>query len=273
VRPAAAAKAEPAVSPKAQKAAEKAEAFALRLKRAGIALEPEEYQKRTRYGAIGAAFVGMMLGGFSAGGMVFGALLAFGVLKGADWFITFRYNRRLAEFVDQFCDALGVMASGVKSGQTIQQSFETITADFAEPIQGEVEEVLQELRMGVPFDEALNHWVDRLPCEDLEIAATALIVQRQTGGNVAEILDTVADTIRNRNKLQKQIRTLTAQGRASGVVVTLLPVGLFLAMYVVAPARTGLLLTHPLGIVLTALGAGMVGIGSFLINKIVTIEV
>ncbi|HEY9720450.1 MAG TPA: type II secretion system F family protein [Oscillatoriaceae cyanobacterium] len=257
----------------AEAAEAKREAFALRLKRAGIEIEPETYQKRVRFTAIGAAAFGLVVGGFGLGGAVFGGLLAFGALRGGDAYVDFRHRKRLGDFVDQFADALGVMANGVKSGQTILQTLETVADDFADPLRGEVLEVLQELRMGVPMDNALEQWNARMPCEDLSIATTALIVQRTTGGNVSEILETLATTIRDRNKLHKQIQSLTAQGRMSGWVMSALPVVLFLAFYLISPQRTGLLLSNPFGLVLTAFGAGMIGVGSYVIRRIVTIEV
>lgn len=127
--------------------------------------------------------------------------------------------------------------------------------------------------MGVPMDEALNHWVERLPSEDLEIAVTALVVQRQTGGNISEILETLATTIRERNKLHKQISALTAQGRMSGIVLGLLPVGLFLVFYLLAPARTGMMISHPIGLIMTGFGVMLIAVGGYFIKKIVTIEV
>lgn len=255
------------------KASEKEDAFAKRLRQAGIDLEPATYRTRVLRTALVVAIIGIVMGGLGIGGLLFGLLLGFGAYKGGDYYVEFRYNQRINEFMDQFTDALSVMANGVKSGQTVLQTFETISTDFNDPIQGEVHEVLQELRMGVPMDEALAAWADRLPIEDLEIATTALIVQRQTGGNVAEILETVANTIRERNKLYKQIRTLTTQGRMSGVVLSLLPVGLFFAMFLIAPERTGLLLSHPIGLVLTATGVFGIAMGSYVIKRIVTIEV
>lgn len=264
----------------AAKAAEQAaarsarnEALAKRLKQAGIGMEPEVFRTRLLRSSALVGTIGFFMGGIGVGGLLFGLLLGFAAFKGGDWYIQFKYDQRMNEFLDQLTDALGVMANGVKSGQTILQCFETIAADFQDPIQGEVEEVLQELRMGVPMDESLAAWADRMPCEDLEIATTALIVQRQTGGNVAEILDTVATTIRERNKLYKQIRTLTTQGRMSGVVLSLLPVGLFLAMFLIAPERTGLLLSHPIGLILSAFGIGGIVAGGYFIKRIVTIEV
>ena len=248
-------------------------ALEVKLRLAGLPFTPEVYQKRVVMAAMTSAVLGMAMGGFATGGLLFGGLLAFGTLKGGDFYLKFKHGQRLQEFVDQFADALGVMANGVKSGQTVLQTLETIVEDFNDPLREEVAEVLQEIRMGYPMDESLQHWVDRMPCEDLEIAVTALIVQRQTGGNISEILETLATTIRERNKLHKQISALTSQGRMSGVVMSLLPIGLFLAMYLIAPARMGLLISHPIGLIFTALGVVMIGLGSYFIKRIVTIEV
>lgn len=245
----------------------------VRLKRAGIAMTPEAYKKRVLLFTLFGGALGMSMGRFGLGGIIFGAFLAYGAWKGGDFYVDFKYNRRLNEFVEQFTDALGVMANGAKSGQTIMQTLETVVDDFANPIRDEVNEVLQELRMGVPMDEALNHWVERLPSEDLEIAVTALVVQRQTGGNISEILETLATTIRERNKLHKQISALTAQGRMSGIVLGLLPVGLFLVFYLLAPARTGMMISHPIGLIMTGFGVMLIAVGGYFIKKIVTIEV
>jgi tight adherence protein B len=252
---------------------EKMAAFALRLKRAGIDLEPAQYRTRVLRITILVMLVGFFMGGMSPGGVIFSLILGGATFKGGDFFIDFKHGQRMAEFGDQFSDALGVMANGAKSGQTVLQTLESVSQDFDDPLRSEVEEVLSELRLGVPLDEALEHWVVRMPGEDLEIACTAIAVQRQTGGNVAEILETVALTIRERNKLFKQIRALTAQGRMSGWVMAMLPVGMFIAMYLIAPARTGLLISHPIGLGLTGLGISAILTGGYFIKKIVTIEV
>lgn len=248
-------------------------AMVRRLRQAGIDQTPEAFARQWRQAALAVAIVGILMGGMGAGGVMFGGLLGFATWRGRETYLQYRIGQRQAEFLDQFTDALGVMANGVKSGQTVLQTLETVAADFGDPIRVEVQEVLQEIRMGVPMDVALTAWADRMPIEDLEIATTALVVQRQTGGNVAEILDTVAETIRQRNKLYKQIRTLTTQGRMSGWVLGLLPVGLFLAMFLIAPDRTGLLLKHPLGLLMTGFGIMMISAGGYFIRKIVTIEV
>lgn len=247
--------------------------LARRLRLAGMALEPEAWRKRARFTAYGGAVVGFAMGGVGPGGLLFGALLGFGTWKAAQFYLKWRTGRRLNEFTDQLADALGVMANGVKAGQTVPQALEGVANDFEAPLGPEVAEVLSELRMGVPLDEALARWNARTPSEDLDIATTALIVQRQTGGNVAEILDTLASTIRQRAKLHRQIMALTATGRMSGVVMAGLPVGMFLAMYLIAPSRTGLLLTHPLGLVMTGMGVGGIALGAYFINRIVSIEI
>lgn len=247
--------------------------LAVRLKRAGIPMTAEAYQKRVLLFTMFAGALGMVMGQFKMGGMIFGLFLAYGTFKGGDFYVDFMFNRRLGNFVDQFTDALGVMANGAKSGQTVMQSLEIVCDDFNDPIKSEVNEVLQELRMGVPMDDALNNWVERLPCEDLEICVTALVVQRQTGGNIAEILETLATTIRERNKLHKQISSLTAQGRMSGIVLALLPVALFFVFYLIAPARTGLMISHPIGLMITGFAITLIAVGGYFIKKIVTIEV
>ncbi|MEB3197241.1 MAG: type II secretion system F family protein [Candidatus Sericytochromatia bacterium] len=249
------------------------QALAKHLRQAGLDLTPQTFRQRWLLASLGVAAVGFLMGGLTPGGVLFGGGLGMVTWRSRHAYLEMRRNQRLAEFLDQFTDALSMMANGVKSGQTVLQTFESIATDFSDPIRGEVTEVLQELRMGVPLDVALAAWAERIPLEELEIATTALIVQRQTGGNVAEILDTVAETIRQRNKLQKQIRTLTTQGRMSGWVLALLPVGLFVAMFLIAPDRTGLLLSHPIGMLMTALGAGMIAAGAYFIKRIVTIEV
>jgi tight adherence protein B len=248
-------------------------ALVRRLRQAGLDLTPEAFRRNWLRAALAVAIVGVVMGGMGPGGLVFGGLLGYGTWRGRDAWLDFRISSRQAEFLDQFTDALGVMANGVKSGQTVLQTLETVASDFTDPLRGEVHEVLQELRMGVPMDAALTAWAERMPLEDLEIATTALVVQRQTGGNVAEILETVADTIRQRNKLFKQIRTLTTQGRMSGWVLGLLPVGLFVAMFLIAPERTGLLISHPIGLLMTLFGAAMLAAGGYFIRAIVTIEV
>lgn len=254
-------------------ATDKEVALALALKRGGLAMTPADFTKRARLAALGAGILGFVIGGIGVGGIVLGGALAFGVLKAVGPYLKLRQDQRRQDFVDQLQDALGVMSSGARAGQTVPQTLETLVADFADPMKSEVQEVLSELRMGVPLDAALEHWITRFPSEDLEIAATALVVQRQTGGNVGEILDTLAKTIRERNKLHKQVKALTAQGRASGVVMSLLPVGLFGAFMLISPDRTGLMLTKPLGWGLMLLGGLMIGAGAFFIKKIVTIEV
>jgi tight adherence protein B len=252
---------------------EKDIALAHRLERAGIALPLKDFKRRGLLYALGAAFAGLSAGGFGLGGLFLGLLLALVAIKGQTFYIDWRFKRRVAEFVDQFSDALAVMSNGVKSGQTVVQTLETLVADFSDPLKGEVDEVLQELRMGVPLDECLARWAERLPCEDLEIATTALIVQRQTGGNIAEILDTLHQTIRERNKLYKQISALTAQGRMSGIVLAILPIGLFIVMDFIAPARCQLMFTQPLGLLMSAGGLLMIALGGYFIHRIVTIEV
>ena len=127
--------------------------------------------------------------------------------------------------------------------------------------------------MGVAFEQALTNWSDRMRNDDLDIFCTALIIQRQTGGNLSEVLDNLGVTMRERRRIGGQIRTLTAQGRLSGTILTFLPVGLYAVLYLIAPDRMGVLFSSALGWGLIALCAAMIAVVSVVVRRIVTLDV
>ena len=148
------------------------------------------------------------------------------------------------------------------------------------PISTEFARVIREVNLGLPLDEALANLVRRVKSDDLELMITAIAIQHQVGGNLAEILDTIAYTIRERVRIKGEIRTLTAQQRMSGYVVGFLPVGLVLLISVIAPEFMAPMFAEatggfglPLGLVILAFGGLMMGIGFILIRRIVDIEV
>lgn len=202
-------------------------------------------------------------------GALFGGLAWFA----ADRYLDFQWQRYQKEFEEQLPDMVGVIANAVKSSFSVQQALELVTTEFSDPMGAEVTEVLQEIRMGLPFEESLQNWSDRLSNDDLDIFVTALIIQRQTGGNLSEVLENLATTMRERRRVQGQIRTLTTQGRFSGTILTFLPVGLYVVLYLIAPERMGVLFTDPLGWGIIALCITMVAIGSLIVRRIVTLDV
>ncbi len=202
-------------------------------------------------------------------GALFGGLAWFAADRYLDW----QWQRYQKEFEEQLPDMVGVIANAVKSSFSVQQALELVTTEFNDPMAAEVTEVLQEIRMGLPFEESLQNWSDRLTNDDLDIFVTALVIQRQTGGNLSEVLENLAMTMRERRRVQGQIRTLTTQGRFSGTILTFLPVGLYVVLYLIAPERMGVLFTDPLGWGIIALCIVMVAMGSLVVRRIVTLDV
>ena len=219
------------------------------------------------------AVLGLAIGPGILPRLFLAAVFGGAIWLGADRYLEFQLRRYQQEFEEQLPDMVGVIANAVKSSFSVQQALELVTQEFTDPMAAEVTEVLQEIRMGVAFDQALTNWSERMLNDDLDIFCTALIIQRQTGGNLAEVLENLGQTMRERRRIQGQIRTLTAQGRLSGAILSFLPVGLYGVLYVVAPDRMGVLFSSTLGWAIIALCAVLIATGSFFIRRIVTLDV
>ena len=210
------------------------------------------------------------------------ALIA-GVILGF-WFPRFwlsrRMNGRLGAFNKQLPDTIMLIANALRAGSSFLQAIELVVRESRPPISTEFSRVIREVNLGLPFDVALENMVRRVRSEDLELMATAISIQHQVGGNLAEILDSIAFTIRERMRIKGEIRTLTAQQRLSGYVVGFLPIGLAGFLFVAAPgfmepmfANPPAVLGLPAGVVILCFGGFMMFIGFMMIRKIVDIEV
>lgn len=233
----------------------------------------ENFERMQQLSAGGAGLLGLLLGD----GLL-GRLFLMGLFAGLTWWGFGRYldilwQRYVKNFAEQLPDMVGVVANAVKAGHSVPQALELVIEEFQDPMASEVGEVAQELRMGVAMDQAMRNWSSRVEDDDLDIFCSAVIIQRQTGGNLAEILENLAGTMRERKKIHGQIRTLTTQGRMSGLVMSFLPLGLYVALYLIVPERMGLMFTHPMGWGLIALVALLLTIGGLFIKRIVTIDV
>lgn len=220
-----------------------------------------------------AALFGLILGEGILGRIFVALVFAAVCWFGADQYLNLLWRRYCKDFEEQLADMVGVIANAVKAGNSVQQALELVVEEFSDPMASEVAEVMHELRVGTALDAAMRNWIERMPNDDLEIFGIALIIQRQSGGNLSEILDNLADTMRQRKKMQGQIRTLTTQGRMSGMVLSFLPVALYLLLYIIMPERMGVMFTHPLGWAMVALCTVMIGVGGFAVSKIVAIDV
>ncbi|MDT8903669.1 type II secretion system F family protein [Anaeroselena agilis] len=240
-----------------------------KLVQAGLPLRAAEFMVI----CAGAAGLGALLLLTTSGGK-----LAAAVIGGCGGFIAphiavrIKAAKRLRLFNDQLGDALVLTANSLRTGYSFLQALEMVAREMPEPIAGEFARTLKEMALGMTTDQAMNNLARRMDSDDLDLVVTAVLIQRQVGGNLAEVLDNIAGTIRARVKLKGEIRTLTAQGRASGVVLAALPVCVGLAVFVINPGYISLLFTHPIGQAMT--GGAIVGqlFGALVIREIINIK-
>jgi len=187
---------------------------------------------------------------------------------------------RLNKFNDQLSDMLSLMVNGLRAGYSTMQALEAVSRELPAPISDEFRRVVQEMQIGIPMEKALDNLLRRIPSEDLDFVVTAINVQREVGGNLSEILDTISFTIRERVRIKGEIRVMTAQVRTSATVLSLIPVFLAAALWFVSPEYIGTFfdesanLPQPLcGIIAVVTIISMIVAGYFVMMKIADIEV
>jgi tight adherence protein B len=235
---------------------------------------------------IGGMFGWFLSGGAKAGsgestiqilanvpGLLIGALIG---LFAPFLYLRRQQGKRLVKFDNQLADMLSLMVNGLRAGYSIMQALEAVSKELPPPISDEFRRVVQEMQIGIPMDVALDNLTRRIPSKDLDLLVTAVNVQREVGGNLAEILDTISHTIRERVRVKGEIRILTTQVMTSGRFLAIMPVGVIIIMYFINreyimrffnPA------TAMYGIPALIIGAFMIMIGYFIMMKIAKIEV
>ncbi len=188
-------------------------------------------------------------------------------------YVNARKRRRLNAFNDQLSDTITLLANSLRSGFSIVQSMDTVANQLPDPIAAEFRRVTQEIGLGLHYEEALNNMLRRVPSEDLDLMITAVNIQGRVGGNLAEILDTIGFTIRERVRIKGEIRVLTAQQMISGYVLTGLPVLLGLMVYLINRQYIARMFTDPCGWIMLGTSALMIITGYWIIRRIVNIEV
>ena len=212
--------------------------------------------------------------------VLFGQTLVMGVLSAFVGFFAPRIyvaratQQRLIKFENQLPDTLGLWVNALRSGYSVLQSMEAIARDAPDPTAIDFKRVVQEVQLGIDMESALDHLLNRVESDDLDLVLTAVNINREVGGNLAEILDVIGHTVRERIKLKGEIRVLTAQGRITGYLISFLPIILALFLYAINPNYMGNLFENrACGWPLLGTGLAMIGIGMALIQKIVDIEV
>jgi len=207
-------------------------------------------------------------------GSVLGGLLAGLALGFAPFgYVLFKRNRCFNLFQEGLPEALDLIVNALRAGHSLIAAMGLVARECADPVGAEFKACFEEQNYGLELSTALDNLIVRVPLQDLKIVATAITIQKESGGNLAEVLDKTAHVIRERFRLKRQVRTHTAQGRLTGVILTLLPLGLGLVLFFINPTQMSLLWTTPMGRKL--LWGGVIGIivGGFIINRIVNMEV
>jgi len=242
------------------------------LAQADIKLRPAEYLAA----AVGCAAAGAILGFFLGGGI----LMAI-VLGGVGAFVPKIYvgqakSARLKKFDRQLGDMLNLMVNGLRAGYSTLQAMEAVSREMPQPINDEFRRVVQEMQLGITMEDALDHLLRRIASDDLDLIVTAVNVQREVGGNLAEILDVISYTIRERVRIKGEIQTLTAQGRATAWVISMLPLALLVLLYLVNREYFMQFFnpeTRSCGIPLLILAGLMVSTGFAVTQKMVDIDI
>jgi len=206
-------------------------------------------------------------------GLVMGSIGAVAMLFMPRGLVKILRIRRLERFNQQLVTALTGMSNALKAGFSIQQAFESVVKEGEAPIAQEFSMFLQQLRIGVTFEEAIEDMDRRIGSEDLTLMIQSIEIARQTGGNLTEVFDRIAATIRERQRIEGKIKSLTAQGKLQGMVVGAMPLLLGFALYVVDPGMMLGFVKSVIGLAVLVVIVIMELIGAFIIKKIVTIDV
>lgn len=183
------------------------------------------------------------------------------------------YEKRCTQFTDQMVDGLTIMANGIKAGSNPQESMKRVVEIMGNPISQEFAQVLYQMQVGDSFEGALNDLGNRIPRPDVQMFVTSINILKETGGNLAETFQTIVLVVRERQKVQKKIEALTAQGLMQGIIVTMIPFILLAVFMAVDPAFIKPMFSTTLGLVLLLMMIGLQIIGGVVIKKLVTIKV
>jgi tight adherence protein B len=188
-------------------------------------------------------------------------------------FVFYKRSQRFTKFEQNLPEALDLMVGALRAGQSLIAALKLVGNETPDPIGGEFRICFDEQNFGLDLRTAMENLVSRVPLQDLRIVVTAILIQKESGGNLAEVLDKASSLIRERFRLRRQVRVHTAQGRMTGWILSLLPLVLGIGLYLINPKTVSILWTRPIGIKLLYTSAAMTITGGLIIRKIVNMEV
>ena len=206
-------------------------------------------------------------------GLVAGSLITFGMWSVPKMVVEMMWNRRCNLFVDQMVDGMTMMANGVKAGLSVQQCMERIKDNLPNPISQEFGLVLSQIRVGRSLQESLTELAVRIPRQDVQMFVTAVNILQETGGNMAETFQTIVFVVRERQKVEKKIEALTAQGMAQGTIIIMVPFVLLIMFWAMDPNYISPLFTTTLGVIALLIMLVLQIIGGITMRKIIKIKV
>ncbi len=244
-------------------------ALELRLEQSGVPILAGEFVALTA----ASALVGAVVAAIFLPNIVFILMIAGVVALIPYTFVLRAHRKRKGLMVEQLADTMSILATSLRAGYSFLQALDTVSKEIGEPSAGEFQRVVAEIRLGRPVDEALMAMAERVDSEDMKWAVIAIGVQRQVGGNLAEVLDIVASTVRERAYIRRQINVLSAEGRLSVVILSVIPFLLLAYLAVVNPDYLSPLFSTTAGIVMIAAGSVFMTMGIFIMTRIIKIDV
>src|SRR5271157_4993187 len=243
------------------------------LARADLKFKAGEYVALIVIAIIAVGAIAGLLGGRNPISFLIGAVIGYFI---PGFYVRRQQARRLTKFNEQLSDMINLMVNGLRAGYSTMQAMEAVSKELPAPICDEFRRVVQEMQLGVPMERSLDNLLRRIPSDDLDLVITAINVQREVGGNLAEILDTISYTIRERVRIKGEIRVLTSQVMYSGRFLSLLPIIVLGVLYLLnreymmeffKPENI------PCGYIALGIGAALIIAGYFVMNKLGDIEV
>ena len=208
-----------------------------------------------------------------SGQVLFGLIIGMATAAIPSFWVMRKRRKRFDEFESGLPEALDLMVSALRAGHSLVSALRLVAQESPDPVGGEFRICFEEQNYGLELRTALENLVQRVPLQDLRIVATAILIQKESGGNLAEVLEKGANLIRERFKLKREVRTRTAQGRLTGWILSFLPLVVGILLYFVNPKLMSVLWTRPMGLKLIYAAIGMTTVGSLIIRKIVNMEV
>ncbi|HUO16042.1 MAG TPA: type II secretion system F family protein [Verrucomicrobiae bacterium] len=248
---------------------ERVSAIQKMLSQAGMTMRAGNFLALSAAAGVAATILTYMVSGrfeFAWIAMIVGFLLPYS-------YVSYQRNKRYAKFEELFPEAIDTLARAVRAGHAFTTALEMISGEVGEPVAGEFRQLYEEQKFGMPVRDALLNLTERMPSVDVKFFVTAVMLQRETGGNLAEILDNLSYVIRERFKIQRQVRVYTAQGRLTMALLMGMPPIIVTVMMVLNPGFIHPLFSDPIGHTLVVAGITLQTVGYFVIRKIIKIQV